>query len=134
VDWYQNCDHLRCNPCFHGEPRYDSILIPTLNAAFFGRLLFMFTFSVGGSTYPLALIQPYEVISDRSRLRADKDLGLLRVEKKKAPELISLHSILRGALLVPTELNNDKQFFVVDVIDVDMFYRVKQMFSGYTEI
>lgn len=108
------------------------MLIPTENSVFFGRLLFMFSFSVSTFTYYIALIQPYEIPA-RQNIK-DKELGLLRVEKKRAPEFISLNSVIRGAVLAPAELGSDKEFLVVDAVDVDMFYRMKTVFPTYTTI
>ena len=55
--------------------------------------------------------------------RKDKDLGLYRLKTQKY-EIISLKSVVHGAVLVP-ESENSGEYFVVDTIDADMFLRMK---------
>ena len=59
--------------------------------------------------------------------RKDKDLGLYRLQlKAKRYEIISLNSVVRGALLVP-DSENPGQYLVVDTVDSDMFLRMKDL-------
>ena len=59
--------------------------------------------------------------------RKDKDLGLYRLQLKATQyEIISLESVVRGALIVP-DSDNLREHFVVDTIDADMFLRMKCM-------
>ena len=59
--------------------------------------------------------------------RKDKDLGLYRLQlKTKQYEIISLESIVRGALLVPDSARPG-QYLVVDTVDGDMFLRMKSL-------
>jgi len=129
VTWQLLSDYLRCTPQFHGVPRYDCVIIRTVDRVIFGRLLFIFTIVEGSTTYPLALIHPYDAASGPQR-RKDRDLGLIRVRARPraSAEFISVHSIIRGAYLVQDGADvND--FFVVDVVDTDMFLRIKKIRS-----
>ncbi|KAF7353173.1 hypothetical protein MSAN_01504900 [Mycena sanguinolenta] len=126
--WLDDADYLRCNPCFHNRERYDAALVKTTAADIFVRLVFVFTCEIGGKVRPFALVQPLDVKTG-PRTNKDKTLGLHRVrqrERKKC-EFISVHSIIRGALLAP-DFDKKGDYFVVDVVDADMYFRLKAMY------
>ena len=80
--------------------------------------------------YPLVLVQPFDAPVTSSHKEKDKDFGLFRVcaEPRKSSEIFPISSIIRGALLVKDfsdETGND--FLVFDLIDGDMFIRIKEM-------
>ena len=133
VTWRLVTDYLCTSPLFHRQPRYDFVLVnaPT---PFFGQLLCVFSCCVNKTDYPIALIQLYEVLGPHSRPIQDKQLGLLHVCRKdsKTTEFISLQSVIRGALVVSAESGTFHDCFIVDVVDEDMFLRVKHLFPGYT--
>lgn len=133
MTWRLITDYLRANPLFHSQPRYDFVLVAA-QKPFFGQLLYVFSCRVNETDYHIALIQPYEVLERRSRPLVDKQLGLLRVHRadSRKTEFISLRSVIRGALVVTAELDAPNDRFVVDVVDEDMFLRVKELFPGYT--
>ena len=59
--------------------------------------------------------------------RKDKDLGLYRLRSKTNKyEIISLESVVCGALIVP-DVNNPEESFVVDTVDTDMFLWMKNL-------
>ncbi|KAG1888189.1 hypothetical protein F4604DRAFT_1877352 [Suillus subluteus] len=110
VDWKTATDYLRCNPSFYGCEKRDCALIRTHDKDgndqnIFVRLLFMFKYVV------------------------DWDLCFthLRARPAALSEFISIHSIIRGALLVP-DYDSDTDFFVVDYMDTDMFLRSRRKF------
>ncbi|KAG1899028.1 uncharacterized protein F5891DRAFT_1190206 [Suillus fuscotomentosus] len=134
VDWKLTTDYLRCNPNFHGCERRDCALIRTLDKdgidkCIFVRLLFMFKFTVSNHTFELALVLPMDAPTG-SRGGVDRDLGLTRLRARPlaSSEFISLQSIVRGALLVPDH-DHDRDFFLVDLVDTDMFLRAKLLRS-----
>jgi hypothetical protein len=84
----------------------------------------MFRFTVGEQTHALAYVESYCRPSGTLR-RRDKDLGLYRLRlKAKRYEIISLESVVRGAVLVK-DSKDSEDYFVVDTIDADMFLRMK---------
>jgi hypothetical protein len=101
---------------------------------FFAQLLYVFTCCVNESDYPIALVQPYEVVSRRNRPPQDKELGLLRIrrEDSRKTEFISLRSVVRGALVTAADSGMVHDCFVVDVVDEDMFLQMKELFPGWT--
>ncbi|KAG1799033.1 uncharacterized protein HD556DRAFT_1231771 [Suillus plorans] len=128
--WKLTTDYLRCSPSFHGHERRDCALIHTqdkdgCDKNIFVKLLFMFKHIVGNRTLDLALVLPMDA-SPRRRL-LDRDLRLTRLRARPAAssEFITLHSIIRGALLVP-DFDNNGDYFLVDYIDTDMFLRVQR--------
>lgn len=57
-------------------------------------------------------------------------MGIFRVSKRPRgkSEIISVKSIIRGALLVQDfQVGIENQFLVVDIIDGDMFLQVQEM-------
>ncbi|KAI6095746.1 hypothetical protein EV401DRAFT_2062414 [Pisolithus croceorrhizus] len=95
VDWCQYMDHLQCNPNFHGCSHYDCILLKTQQQDIFGQLIFMFQCVVSEESFPLALMQPYDALT-QPQLVKDVHLNLWRVS-----EFFLVHSIIHGVLLYP---------------------------------
>lgn len=126
VDWKIKTDILRCNESFHGRQRYDHVLVIKEDGYFFARILRLFQIVMGTQSHPVAYIKSYCRPSGRVG-RKDRDLGLHRVRVKAHPyEIISVQSIVRGALLVQDSDNPD-DYFVVDTIDGDMFLRMQSL-------
>ncbi|KAG1842964.1 hypothetical protein F4604DRAFT_1597049 [Suillus subluteus] len=108
VDWKLTTNHLRCNPSFQGHERHDCAPVHTQdkdgnNKNIFVRVLFMFKQSIGSQTLDLTLVQPM-----------DAPMGPQHA-------FITLHSVIRGALLVPDFASTRGDFFLVDYVDYDMF-------------
>jgi hypothetical protein len=132
VDWSTQTDLLRCSPQFWGRPRYDFIITnhPTRGQVF-ARLVCLFTCTVGARVHPLALVQTMDRQPRSGPVReTDKKLSIYRwnLRARNRCELISVHTIVRGALLIPDAIYSGDHF-VVDTIDADMFLRVKKMRS-----
>ncbi|KAJ8580971.1 hypothetical protein M405DRAFT_887350 [Rhizopogon salebrosus TDB-379] len=128
VDWKLTTDHLRCNLSFHGHERRDCALICTKDKDgndknIFVQTLFMFKHTVGSSILDLALVLPLDAPLGPQRV-VDRDLRLtrLRARPMASSEFIPLQSIIRGALLVP-DFDSDRDYFVVNYVDTDMFLR-----------
>lgn len=129
VDWNEKVDHLRCNPVFHGKPRYDCALIHlTESETAFVRLIYIFSCKIkldgDDQTFQFALVQPYTA-GLGARRRIDEDLKLICVKAtaRSSPIFIPVISILRGAVLYPDPANRD-EFFVVRHLDGDMFLQM----------
>ncbi|KAG2350216.1 hypothetical protein BDR05DRAFT_942722 [Suillus weaverae] len=130
VDWKLTTDYLQCNLNFHGCKHRDCALIHTLDKDgidknIFVWILFMFKFMVSNHTFELALVLPMDAPTG-SRRSVDRDLGLTRLQARSlaSSEFISLQSIICGALLVPDD-DHDGDFFLVDLINMDMFLHAK---------
>ena len=128
VDFCQTTDYLRCSPSLHNNARYDSVIVNAATGVFFARLLFLFTCVVNGTSYPIALIHPYDAPVGR-RLQKDKHLGFWRVRSQPratASEFILVETIIRGVALAsdPTTAGD---FLVIDSVDSDIFLRMKEM-------
>ncbi|KAJ7145390.1 hypothetical protein C8R43DRAFT_890476 [Mycena crocata] len=127
-NWVDEADFLRCNPSFHGSPRFDGALVKTEAGHIFVKLLYMFEISLGKkNTYPFALVEPLDAPLGRLPAK-DKALKLFRVRAKQAPEFISVYSIVRGAVLAP-DFDRDGDYFVMDTQGADMFLRMRQMYA-----
>lgn len=130
VDWRQWTDYLRCSPMFHNSPRYDCVIIKTVNGEILAQLVFLFTCQVDGIPYPIALVQTYDAPAGRRTIK-DRDLSFYRVRAKPRAscEFISVQSIVRGVFLA-AESDTEKpgEFLVVDSVDTDMFLRMKAMY------
>ncbi|KAG1904191.1 uncharacterized protein F5891DRAFT_1126623 [Suillus fuscotomentosus] len=127
VDWHLKRDLLRCNPSFFGSPRYDCVMVKAQDQPFFVCLIFLFRCSIGKIVLSFALIHPYDVAIGHHH-RQDIDLGLYRVRAKPhaSPELISVESIIRGAVLA-SDPATAGDYFIVDTINTDIFLRMKSL-------
>ena len=90
------------------------------------HLLHLFKVTVGTQSHALAYVESYGR-PPGSMWRKDKDLGLYCFQLKATQyEIISLESIVCGALLV-SDPENPEHCFVVDTVDSDMFLRMKNL-------
>ncbi|KAG1725468.1 hypothetical protein EDD22DRAFT_982843 [Suillus occidentalis] len=126
VDWKQTTDHLRCNPQFHGLPRFDHALIQlTADETIFVQLILLFRCSISNlGSFDFALVQPYTARINGSR-RMDRFFKLTRVKAlpRASSIFIPLSSFIRGAVLVP-DADHQDEHLVVDHLDSDMFLRM----------
>ncbi|KAF5338294.1 hypothetical protein D9758_015755 [Tetrapyrgos nigripes] len=132
--WRPEVNWLRCNPSFYGKPRFDFVLFHATEDEFvFAQLLYLFTCRVGDGAYPVALVQPYKVV--RNRNASDRRLGLLRIRKEASTEFIPIQSIVQG-ILAPAvdDSSGSADRFVMDVLDGDLFLRMKRLYPGFTEV
>ncbi|KAF6759534.1 hypothetical protein DFP72DRAFT_1100990 [Ephemerocybe angulata] len=132
--WDIESNILRCSPSFYRRPRYDAIMLNDGGSIVIARLLSLFVVYPNddpASEVPLALIIPYDTSVPASLKRQDRKLGLYRVRQglQPKPEFIFARQIIRGTVLVPAD-ENGQDFFIFDVLDSDMFLRVRTM-SGY---
>ncbi|KAI6155453.1 hypothetical protein BKA82DRAFT_4326665 [Pisolithus tinctorius] len=128
VDWEVAVNYLRCNPSFHGRPRYNGTLIQLSETkTAFVRLIFMFTCKVAvfKDTFQFALVQPLTAGTGVRRL--DQDLRLVRVKavSRAASIFIPVRSIIQGALLY-LDPSHHGEFLVVEHTDGDMFLRMRE--------
>ncbi|PBK68548.1 hypothetical protein ARMSODRAFT_887703, partial [Armillaria solidipes] len=135
ADWRLAIDFLRCSPSFNHQPCYDSVLVDTVDGPLFVRLVMVFECTVREKTFPLMLVRPFDQPTEGHSAQKDQDLGFYRVRthmKKSEPRLVSIYSVLRGALLIEdSDFNPEdedvKEYLVVDVVDADMFLRMQSL-------
>lgn len=128
VDWRVKTDYLRCNPKFHGRPRYDFVIANLSRGCIFAQLVFVFVCRVNEHDYRLAIIQPLEKTTRSSTKEVDKKLSIYRwkIRARNRCEVVPLNCIVRGAVLVgDPKFRGD--YFVIDTLDDDMFLRVKKI-------
>ena len=98
-----------------------------MNPLQFARLAFIFVIEVLGVYCPIVLVEPFDLYLGPRR-RKNKGLGLFQLRIKDLSEFIPLHSILHGSPIVKDfDMEKEGEFLVVNVIDGDMFLRVKEM-------
>ncbi|KAG5640846.1 hypothetical protein DXG03_006832 [Asterophora parasitica] len=135
-DWQLKTDYIRCNPSFHGQARYDCVLVNTFPAVpYIACLVLLFTCTIADREYPLALIQPFDAVyKKRGQLQKDTDLEFLRVRESlpKDCSFVSIHSFIRGVVVVHSDKEDcdshlpSHDHFVFDVLDPDMFIRAQK--------
>lgn len=131
---------MNCN--FHDHERYDSCLINIDGTHMvFGKLISVLGVLVNGQEHLLSVVLPYDrklqeqgdIQLQRSKKRRDKDLRLHRVRARRMKDSVVMFAatILRGALLAPDHTcDAGDEYFVVDVVDQDMWLRMKQIKSN----
>jgi len=133
VDWGTKTDLLRCNPKFWNRPRYDFVIVDhPSRGEVFAQLVFLFTYKVGTSVHPLALVQALDRHPrDGLIKRIDKKLSIYRwnIRSRKRCEIIPVGWIVHGAVLI-SDPKYTGDHFVVDTLDADMFLRVRLMYQA----
>ncbi|KAJ6563090.1 hypothetical protein DFH09DRAFT_920365, partial [Mycena vulgaris] len=99
VDWRGAGDILRCNPHYHGLPRYDSVIFSAEDDVLaMGQLDFVFRCHLPHRvSLDLALIRPYRTSSWRPKTRTDCPIR----ERTSRPIFIAVEHVTRGVLLSP---------------------------------
>lgn len=125
---------LRCSPSFYNHPQYDGVIINTSDGQYIAEFIQLFECEYKGHLYPLALVHPCDLpIRDGQehwKLQRDKDLGFyhVRARPRLHSAFTSINAITCGALLVKdpdSDLEYGQDYFVVDIIDTDMFLQLK---------
>ncbi|KAF8263167.1 hypothetical protein EI94DRAFT_1598647 [Lactarius quietus] len=122
-DWTEGRDIMRCNASFHGEPRFDCVIIhddaPGLSVA---RLRDLLRCSLpSGEEIDLALVRWFS----RSHWKPKTVWSGCRVLNEDVESsLVTMDYVLRGALLCPvSQHKNEKAHYIIDTVDADMFLR-----------
>lgn len=124
------------NASFHGRERFDCGLFSVYGDSFiFAQMVAVLGVEVDGVEHLLSLILPYDektTGSAREKVRRDRDLMFHRVRarSRKADSAVVLaRTLVRGALLVPdfSEKWPGDEYLVVDVVDADMWLRMKDL-------
>ncbi|KAK0492034.1 hypothetical protein EDD18DRAFT_1080209 [Armillaria luteobubalina] len=138
VNFKKSTDLLRCSPSFYNHPRYDGVIINTDEGVYIGRLVQLFECEYLEQRYPLALVHPFDITVTDGRQhwkhRRDKDLGFYRIRAhpRVYSQFVSIYAIICGVLLVEdnsSDLSNGQDYFVVDTVDADIFFRMKRIKS-----
>ncbi|KAK7001214.1 hypothetical protein R3P38DRAFT_3405317 [Favolaschia claudopus] len=122
VNWKSERDILRCNPSFHNEPRYDSVIFNAEDDPLaMGELALIFRcFLPNGVKLDLAMVRPFRRSSWHPRTRTDCPIR----ERKSGVMFIALEHVVRGVLLCPIFGASREAFYVIDTVDGDMFLRI----------
>ncbi|KAJ6549454.1 hypothetical protein B0H10DRAFT_1969048 [Mycena sp. CBHHK59/15] len=125
VDWNNGRDILRCNPKFHGRPRYDSIIYEAQGDDLaMGQLESVFRCHLPRKvTLDLAMIHPYRKSTWAARTRTDCPMR----EWGPGSTFIALEHVTRGALLCHIFGAPREVFYVIDCVDGDMFLRINNI-------
>lgn len=126
VDWTAKTDYLRCSPKFHGRSRYDFVFANLQGGPAFAQLVFIFTCQVNEKNYQLALVQPLKKYLRPATKVQDKALSIHRwkAQSRDKCQVIPLDCVIRGAVLVKDPAYA-ADYFVIDMLDGDMYLRVK---------
>ncbi|KAJ7181102.1 hypothetical protein C8R46DRAFT_885957 [Mycena filopes] len=127
VDWRSARDILRCNPHFHGEPRFDSVIYEDDNNPLaMGQFHFIFRcYLPGAVTIDLAMVQPFRRTTWQPNTRTD--CPIREKLSLKNCQFIAMEHIVRGALLCPIFGGKDGMHCIIDCIDEDMYLRVNNI-------
>lgn len=129
VHWYTDRNLLRASSNFHGKPRFDSVMVDTVDGPAFAQLVFLFTLkvSVNIGTVQLGLVRYYQPVPRESCPRYDTPVGFKRFKlcSAAASSIISLESVVHGVYMAPID-NTDGHYFLNDLIDGDIFIRMKR--------
>ncbi|KAJ7265959.1 hypothetical protein B0H12DRAFT_1046401 [Mycena haematopus] len=124
VDWRSGRDILRCNPRFHGAPRFDSVMYEDDNDSLaMGQFHFLFRCHLpSDSALDLAMVLPFRRTAWQPNTRTD--CPIRQKLPVKSSQFIALEYIVRGALLSPIFGGKDGMHYIIDCVDEDMYLRV----------
>ncbi|KAF9470067.1 hypothetical protein BDN70DRAFT_902412, partial [Pholiota conissans] len=132
INWQITTDILRTNECFHNRPRYDFVLLQASKKDFiFAQLLYTFGVTFNECIYQMALILPMDkpIVQSKNlfhKLDIDLRFKRLRSRPRSGTAVIGLDSLIRGAVLIEAYgCKNNDEFIVMDVVDADMWWRMK---------
>lgn len=127
-DWMPCYDLVRCNPKFHGRPRFDCVLINDEHGTRigYGRLAALFSCSVLGHDFNIAFVLRSDIVTPAS----DVDIGLSVVREREIGEFILVDRIIRAAQLISTFApDHPRDFFLNDLVDYDMILRLDTTYN-----
>ncbi|KAI0648452.1 hypothetical protein C8Q79DRAFT_905404 [Trametes meyenii] len=130
VTWQLETDHIRCNPSFQNAARYDSVIYKVDDEHYgFAQLRFIFLFKFRDTLYPLALVQPFQIVTlpRIGRSQTDRDLGLCRLRAQPTTDFIPVTSITCAALITE-DFGRQGDFLAIDTVDSDMFMHFRRDF------
>ncbi|KAH6871585.1 hypothetical protein BKA70DRAFT_1130952 [Coprinopsis sp. MPI-PUGE-AT-0042] len=130
-------DFLRMNQKFHDQERYDSCLIDVDGRRqVFAQMVVILGMMVSGQEVLLLVLIPYDDTlteasgaATRAKARRDEAFEFIRVRQRLQAKAVVVfaETIIRGALLVKDFSNEaGRDFLVVDIVDADMFMRMKR--------
>jgi hypothetical protein len=94
----------------------------------FAQLLSVFSIQYQDKTYQMALILPIDRLTINRNRPRDHALRLTRVRSRPRYDsvVVDTETLIRGALLT-SEHDSPGEFFVLDVIDDDFWWRMKSV-------
>ena len=122
-DWTEGTDILRCNPDFHGQPRFDCVIIhddaPKLSVA---QLYDIFCCRLpSGKTLDIALVRRFHCSKWKPRTVWS---GCRVLDEESDTTLVQMDYLLRGVVVCPvSEREEEKSHYFIDSIDPDIFLR-----------
>ncbi|KAF8593737.1 hypothetical protein BDV93DRAFT_516331 [Ceratobasidium sp. AG-I] len=126
VNWRSYRNILRCSSSFHGQERRDCVLISREDGVAFAQLLGIFEPQPSSTTLPPFALVLYMDPVLRALSPVEHAMGFCRLRRhsRVKAELVSLESIIRGALVVSTlDPSHPDDFLANDLVDEDMFLR-----------
>lgn len=130
-DWTPHRSLARCNPMFHGKPRYDHILIQGQNAldapeVWYARLCGLYTLRPDHvlSEHAIALVQ-YALPTNQV---PSTDIGMKLLKYTADTTFIFVASIIRGVHMIPHSASRlPNLVFANDLTDPDIFLRLRKV-------
>jgi hypothetical protein len=108
-------ENLRCNKKFHGNERYDAVLVQDPDGGyFFARLRMLFQCGALGRQWYLALVTVFET----EILPRDSRTGMRIVKESSERMLIDVSWVVRSVYMSP-DYPRDDGFQVSDLVNVD---------------
>ena len=124
VDWTEEQDIMRCNPDFHGRPRYDCVIInddaPGVTVSQIRDLICCWLPS--GKVVDIVLMHGFSKSKWRPRTTWK---GCRVLEEDRSSSFMLMEYVIRGALVCPvSEHKGELRNYIIDSTDSDMFLRV----------
>ncbi|KAJ7926365.1 hypothetical protein B0H13DRAFT_2313694 [Mycena leptocephala] len=127
VDWRSARDILRCNPHFHGAPRFNSVIFEDEDNPFaMGQFHFVFRCHLPGDVaLDLAMVRPFRTTAWQPKTHTD--CPIREMMPATTSRFIALEHVVRGALLCQIFGGKVGMHYIIDCIDEDMYLRVNNI-------
>ncbi|KAJ7318563.1 hypothetical protein DFH08DRAFT_714586, partial [Mycena albidolilacea] len=122
-DWRGARDILRCNRSFHGDERYDAVLVNMTDPGLhFARLRSLLRCEIpSGRRIDVALVHMFKTSRWKPKTRW---AGCQIRDEAKESSFLWMEHVVRGAFLAPVSgAPNEPTHILVDTVDADMFLR-----------
>ncbi|KAH7916912.1 hypothetical protein BV22DRAFT_1027237, partial [Leucogyrophana mollusca] len=120
-DFTEGRDILRCSDSFHGEPRYDCVLINTEDGDLSpSRLYSLFRCSLNNGSCDVALVRRFK----KSTWRAKTKWSGVRVyQEELAYQFVMVKYFVRGVHMITAFDGKAGCYYLNDLLDADIFLR-----------
>ena len=124
-----DCDTVWTHKTFHGRRQEKSVILKNSEGQSYARLHLLFMVSISNTTHDVAFIHNYSAVPPSLLSEDDHDTGFLCLMLEDLPthtRFTSPQEFVHAAFIVNTDDNWVNCYFLNDLVDNDMYFRLSQ--------